>query len=368
MKFEKEISINCFQVKQPIGAFYIGIMQASDLVRLSYTDVRRLEEQKGEIEIYTGIQRRLSPARTKEIRKYVNLVDATFPSSVILHAKEKDVHYEKDNQRMIIKDAPDVLQVLDGQHRIKGLEEFQGEEFEINITLFVEMELEDQAIIFATLNKTQTKVNKSLVADLFEFAKYRSPQKTAHSIARALNEKEGSPFYGKIKILGTANDAEKETITQATFVEALIDYMSADPVSDRDIYKRNKIPAYATGKELERRFLRNFFLDERDTDIAQLLWNYFAAVSERWPRAWNEVRVDMILNKSTGFAALMKFLRPAYMNVKNGKEIPSRQDFKSLFDKILLTDDAFTKQTYLPGGGGISLLYRTFVEQADVQS
>ena len=172
---DQKIEVQCLEVTQPIGTFYIGVMKHEDLVKISYADIRRLEvgDEKREVEVYSGIQRELSKNRVKELGKYVNLVDATFPSSVILHIKEEDVEYDSDSKLMKLPFRDNVAKVLDGQHRIAGLEDFEGksDNFDVNVTIFIEMELEDQAIVFATINKTQTKVNKSLVADLFAFPK-----------------------------------------------------------------------------------------------------------------------------------------------------------------------------------------------------
>ncbi len=364
---DQKIELNCLEVKQPIGTFYIGVMKHEDLVKISYADIRRLEvgDEKREVEVYSGIQRELSKNRVKELGKYVNLVDATFPSSVILHIKEEDVEYDTKNKIMYLPFRDNVAKVLDGQHRIAGLENFEGkaDDFDVNVTIFIEMELEDQAIVFATINKTQTKVNKSLVADLFAFAKFRSPQKTAHNIVRALNQKEGSPFKDKIKILGTADDKEKETITQATFSEKLIDYISKDPMDDRNTYKKGSIPEKFTGSELEKRPLRNLFIEERDAEIAKIIWEYFDAVQERWPDAWWKVEREMILNKSTGFLALMRFFRDAYIASEQIGTIVKKDYYKDLLAKSSLKDTDFNRDNFLPGSGGQSKLYKILLDE-----
>jgi len=373
MKEEKtKIIIKCLELNQPIGKFYIGVITHEDLFHISYSDIRRLETgtDEREIETYIGIQRPLQEKRVKEISEYVNLVDATFPTGIILAVSDKDVSFNEKTNEMEIEYRQDVAKVLDGQHRIAGLEKYSSDvsRFELNITIFVDMELEDQAIVFSTINKTQTKVNKSLVADLFEFASKRSPQKTAHNIARALNEKVGSPFEGKIKILGIANDKNKETITQATFVESLLKYISKNEVIDRDIYKRGKKLNKIIGKDTERQIFRNLFIDEQDDKIAQIIWNYFLAVSKRWPKAWNEIKVDMILNKSTGFVALMKFLKNAYLSFNKDGEIISVKEFSAIFDKIDIDDSGFSKQNYLPGGGGQNDLYKDFLSKSGLSN
>lgn len=368
MNMQNKIKFSCIEVKQPIGVFYMGAIDYRDLIDISWADVRGLEEKRRDVEIYSGIQRELSPNRVKEISKYVNLVDATFPTSVILAVESKDIDYDSQKHTMTIARDHNAAKILDGQHRIAGLKEndqLHGD-FQINVVLFVDMELEDQAIVFATINKTHTKVNKSLAWDLFDFATTRSPQKTAHNIARALNEKESSPFYGKIKVLGVADDKERETITQATFVESLMKYISSDPMTDRDLYKRNKKPQKVSGPALERQFFRNLFIDEKDAEIAQIILNYFSAVSNRWPNAWQQVKIDMILNKSTGFVALMRFLKDAYLSFGEIGAVVSKEDFQKIFAGIDISENDFTKQKYLPGGIGQSALYKDLIIKSHI--
>ncbi|HKR05649.1 MAG TPA: DGQHR domain-containing protein [Bacteroidia bacterium] len=365
------IDFRCLKCKQPIGEFYIGILNHSDLIKITYADIRRLDthSEQREVEIYTGIQRELSKNRVKEIGKYVNMVDATFPTGVIIHINQKDVvNYDEANEIMTIPFLDNIAKVLDGQHRIAGLEEYSQNDnsFQINVTIFVGMELEDQAIVFATINKTQTKVNKSLVADLFEFATHRSPHKTAHNIVRALNQKTGSPFKDKIKILGTADDKEKETITQATFSESLMKLYSKDLMTDRDIYKRGNKPEKFTGKELLNRPLRNLFIDEEDALIAKIIWEYFKAVETKWPTAWKVVEPEMILNKSTGFIALMNLFKDLYVKIGKIGEVVTSDKYENYFNKSDLADKDFNRTNFIPGSGGQANLYRTLKEQLKV--
>lgn len=363
----EKISFKCLKCVQPIGEFYLGIMDSEDLVRITYADIRRLETggEKREVEVYTGIQRELSTSRAKEISKYVNMVDATFPTSVILHLEpSKIISYDEESGIMTIPDQDSVAKVLDGQHRIAGLENYNSSKgFQVAVTIFIGMELEDQAIVFATINKTQTKVNKSLVQDLFEFATHRSPQKAAHNITRALNQKDGSPFKDKIKILGPAQDKEKETITQATFSEALMKLYSKDVMTDRDLYKRGRVPESYSGNDLKNRPLRNLFIEEDDVKIARIFWEYFAAVQNRWPVSWNEVRAEMILNKSTGFLALVRLFVDLYNRLGNPGDLVTADQYKVYFDKSTFRDADFIRTTFLPGSGGQSKLYNELKEQ-----
>lgn len=366
MSDNQHIKIDCLEVVQPIGKFYIGVIDYDDLEFISLVDVRRLKGEQREVEEYIGIQRPLNIKREKEIGKYVNLIDATFPTGVILAIESENAQYDPASKVLSIDRKQDVAKILDGQHRIAGLNHcnLPGSEFQLNVTIFIDMELEDQALVFSTINKSHTKVNKSLPYDLYEFASTRSPQRTAHNIARALNQKDGSPFKDKIKILGVADDKEKETITQATFVESLLKYITKDKMLDRDAYRRGKKPEEYSGNENKKYFLRSLFLDERDGDIAQTMFNYFYVIAEKWPGAWGPVTPNMILNKSTGFLALMKFFKAACLSVDKANQVWTKEDFKEIFNKINIDESSFNRDKYIPGSSGQGQLYKDLITES----
>ena len=87
------ISFKALRISQPIGEFFIGVMDAKDLVTISVADVRRLHDN--EFDEYIGIQRRLSPTRTKELKKYVKTEDATFPTAVILAVDAENAEFDE---------------------------------------------------------------------------------------------------------------------------------------------------------------------------------------------------------------------------------------------------------------------------------
>lgn len=371
-----------FTVEQPIGEFYVAKLDWEDLREIAWVDIRRVEEEeRGEVDTYLGIQRQLSRHRVQEIGQYVNTIDASFPNSIILsidsHTRAALTHagagqhqdsgevseslvgnIEIDEKRHVlrIRRGKDVAKVIDGQHRIAGLKQYEDgrKPFEVIVTVFVDMDIASQALVFSTINKAQTKVNKSLVYDLFAYAKSRSPQKTAHVIAVLLDERPNSPFFGRIKRLGRAND-EFETITQATFVESLLRYVSSNPAKDADDLKRGRELERVSGLVARRLVLRERFRKEKDAEIARIVWDYFDAVRDRWS-AWDDVRRGAILNRSTGFIALMRFFGDVYRS-SPGTDLESlRAHFRAVFSSVELSDDDFTPEKYIPGSSGQSQL------------
>ena len=251
--------IPCILANQPIGDMYVCVLDSAFLQKITYADVRRNESECRNVERYVGVQRVLDPKREKEIGKYVNFVDATFPNSIIVNVSSDDANYDEKNKVLFIKDEESVASVLDGQHRIAGLKHLKdGSTFDCIVTVFIDLELEDQAIIFSTINTEQKKINKSLAADLAEFYNSRSPQRTCHNIARALRANEKSPFYGKISILGSAKKDEGESLTQYQFVKELLKHITKSPLEDRDVLKRKDLFISANDNSLWSELQKNY--------------------------------------------------------------------------------------------------------------
>lgn len=377
----RELHLSVLKVEQPIGIFYIASMRARDLVEISYSDVRRLAEDQRDLEKYLGIQRPVSPKRIKDIKKYIQGSDATFPTSVILAVDERCAEYEEVDGyvgKLTLRafDAIDgseessipfdkIAKVIDGQHRIAAFMDdsqnwsfdYGDDEFDINVSIFIGADVSEQANIFATVNLAQTKVNKSLVYDLTELANTSSPYKTCHNVAVALDGEPSSPLYKRIKRLGTATPGrKKEPLTQASFVEALVKFISPDPVQDRNDLLANRKLRMATESELRKYPFRNMFISEKEIDIAEILYNYFKAIEKKWPDSWSAVdRVGNLLPRSNAFKAFMIYLRedvyPGLVRGSYGK-IPSISDFSAALEHIELQDEDFTTRNFAPGSGG----------------
>ncbi len=369
-----EIVLPCIRVEQPLGVFFVASIDSKILREITFSDIRKMTGPS-EIDTYLGIQREVDQKRVKELYRYVNTVDACFPTSVILAVSEECAEFNEAKNTLTLKSvhAEDgepiinrlaIAKVLDGQHRIEGLKGFEKGLFQINVSIFVDMDIANQAYLFSVVNLAQTKVKKSLVYDLFEYSRSRSPQKTSHNIAVALDQVASSPLHHRIKRLGSATPGRKgETLTQATFVEAVMEYISDDPVVDRDLYQRGKRPSKASPTDSRRLIFRNLFLDEEDMKIADILMAYFSAVSNRWPIAWSNPGTGYMLAKSGGFKGLMKLLRPLYLKIASVGDVPTEEEFKKLFDRASFKDEDFVITTFLPGAGGEAKVFRDLREQ-----
>src|SRR3990172_11980030 len=97
----EKIVFPCLQVKQPIGTFYVGVIDALDLISISYADIRRPEVR--DIEQYIGTQRDLSEGRVAEIKQYVTTVDACFPTSIIIAVAGDKIDFDETAKTLSIE-------------------------------------------------------------------------------------------------------------------------------------------------------------------------------------------------------------------------------------------------------------------------
>lgn len=420
---KQELLLDVIEVNQRMGTYYISSIKAKDLLKISYIDRVHMEQGEDEKASYLGIQRNLDSKRVKKIADFVMEKDSSFPTSILLSLNENcvTINYNKHNLQLQLDSFTEdeinykisnniisnqnienykvegLAKVIDGQHRLAGLalaiEKLKEtkqlnlfsdetndellkslENFELDVAFFIGYDLHEQAKIFSNVNLSQTKVNKSLVYNLEEYSKKRSPQQICHNIAKLLDNSKNSPFYHYIKMLGIKTDGRNyiEPLTQATFVESLISLLSKNPERDRDLANRVKLFGTTTyydeytNHEYEKYIFRKFYEERKDAEILDVIWNYFMAVKNKWPHAWNDIS-NSLLPKNNCFRALIKFLRDNYqllINEKNGG-IPSVEEFGKLFKNFEILDADFdsSKGIFPRGDGGMSKFYKYLSKQ-----
>lgn len=376
-----QIKLDVVRVTQPIGDIYIGSIKSADLWRIAEFDMREIKQREDGIYLATGIQRQLNEKRVSEIATYVQTVDATFPTAVVLAVSRDCVEFGNSGtsclQMTLSSDPASIVEglfsyrrvarVIDGQHRIEGLRRADVKNFDVNVAIFVDADIEDQARVFATVNLAQTKVSKSLVYDLFSYSTRPSPERTAHTVCLSLDNADDSPLYQRIKRLGTATPGRinEEPLSQATVVEGILSHIVINKeqlIRDRDTGRRGKSFPQPSVEESRRLVLRKFFISGKDVEIAELLWNYFQAVAEVWPEDWKIGGTGNMLPRTNGFRALMRFFRDAYNYLASPGELVSTAQFIPLFRRVEQLRGTFTTENFPPGTSGESRLYAALLE------
>lgn len=332
------MTLEYLEINQPIGTFYLTKIPAKDLIKIVSVSRR--------IDTYYGVQRELSVPRLKEISKFCESPDATFPTSIIVSVKSSDVDI-KDGKILINNESGYIGEVLDGQHRLYGIAGSQKiSEFDLPVVLMFDLTEEEKAYIFSTINSKQTRVSMSLIYDLFELSEGRSPQKTAHEIARSLNQMEESPFYRRLKMLGKRyNEGENATLSQGTFVKKIMSLYSRKPETDAIDLSLGRQLVYDSLP------LRQYFIEEKDDIMLKILLNCFNALKQVFMDEWKNSH-DNILWKTTGFGAVV-YAFPILFKLGKERGTLTEVFFKECFQQFKnnLAQENMSLRSDFAGGG-----------------
>lgn len=264
------------------------------------------------------------------------LENLTPTAAILITGEEQGVEQSVDGKckkvkTILLPKRESSLFVIDGQHRIKGIKhlferlqketrektKFASEEltakerllqkirdFEIPISLLIDFDLEEQAMVFADVNFNQKPVPRSFYYDIFgafESDKV-TPISFTHEFVVHLTNGKSSPLKGMIKLLGTGPGF----VSQAFMVERIVPLVDA---------------------QMPKSVLRTFFLLREKGDIAasrlfaKIVVNFFLAVKEEFAYAWPEKDAEdnfnardyeFILVKSMVMSGLLGILREIY--------------------------------------------------------
>lgn len=267
----EEYRVEATKIIQGSMEFYCFVMNSKSLRDVAFVSRREPANP-------SGYQRYLNTKRLKEVGDYIKRPRATFPNSIIVNFEPGKVRFESSGTGnkgvLIIPKNENTAWIIDGQHRLYGFIESAGKEFDLVVTAFLGLALQDQAVIFKTINSEQKGVNPSLIYDLIELTKDAEfTDERAHEIVKALNEHEDSPWRSSIKMIGMG----KGTISQAAFVTEIKTLLSDA------IFKE-----YPAGEQ------------------AKILKDYFSSIKDLYPSAWGNKRY--VLCKTLGVASLLRIM------------------------------------------------------------
>lgn len=318
------LSVNVIKIQQSIGGFFLGKLTPDILHLISNKKLSRIQNPD------MGIQRDLKNSKIKEIKEYLKTKDSTFPNTIIIAIQndpmEMDPSYilEEEENIIQIKLQDGIANILDGQHRLNGFDSNE-KTFEIPVAIFLDLSLGEQAKIFAKINSTQSKVDLSLVYDLFGITKERTPEKVAFHLVEHLNQDDSSAWKGKVKTLTD----KRGDLAQGSMAKLF----------HKELLEKNAL-------------FKKLYDEKRDTDIKNILVNYFNAIAKTFPDEWKNEKKEYILTKTTGFNGFVLFLLQL-IKIANHSKIPlSAEYFAGYMEKA--KDDLlpFTSENYPSGATG----------------
>ena len=236
-------------------------MPVRHLAQISYVAVRGRDEEAG------AVQRVLNKRRISSIRDYIREGN-TFFNSFILNWTEDQVKPVFTKRKISIPLSPSAAQMLDGQHRLAGLEEAMKEDDAVGdrnmlVTMCLELTTPQAARIFLNINTEQRPVPKSLIYDLFGDVvdDENHSVNRATDIARELNEDPESALYRLIKFPGSPRGVG--SIELSSFVSAFKEHLKPNGT-----FSTYKIRDFANQKTV----IDNFYRVIRDAYEDESLW------------------------------------------------------------------------------------------------
>ena len=231
----------------------------------------------------------------------------SIPGAVIISCDEKLSFQSADGDgRVGILKVPEregILRAIDGQHRLLALhadiDRFEGEEFAVPAIIFDRLPEDHVVQMFVTINAKHTRLNASHLVSLSGRQLYRDEAlATGHDIVRALNDREDSPLYDEIKMLGVG----RGRVAQAPLAQELKKLFGPDGV----------------------------FITRRAGDVHEeakkFFVNYFKQIALVFGGAWNGRKYSI-----RSAAALRAFIRVAPDVIRRlDQEHADRGDFRAI--------------------------------------
>jgi DGQHR domain-containing protein len=157
----------------------------------------------------------------------------SIPGAVIISCDEKLSFQAMDGDTRVgilkVPEREGILRAIDGQHRLLALhadiERFRDEDFSVPAIIFDRLPEDHVVQMFVTINAKHTRLNASHLVSLSGRQLYRDEAlATAHDVVRALNDREDSPLYDEIKLLGVG----RGRVAQAPLAQELKKLFAAD--------------------------------------------------------------------------------------------------------------------------------------------
>ena len=317
-------TINAQKFSHKGNDFFLTLINAEILSKISYVSRRGIDEEQG------AIQRILNKSRISGIRDFL-LNGGFFPNTIILNLiNDGNLLFDKSKNKLSFELSPRIAQIIDGQHRIEGLKEAIKtdktiKDIIIPTVLANNLSTERCAEIFISINTEQKTVPKSLIYDLYGLmnisAKDFSIERGA-DIAKILNTDDTSPYQRYIKFPGSRKF--KGGIQLSTFVNSLKPLVKSDG-------------------EFSKYSLTTL---ENQTSV---LKNYFNALQSYYGETWDTLQNPFIF--ASGFGATIEVFISKILPYCYSKKKFTESFFKEI---ILIPKDDLIKQKEVKGMSGES--------------
>ena len=396
---------HALRVDQRLGTFYVVVLPAELLLQVAASDrIRATLNADGNGYTLEGTQRIIQDKRLSEIADYINRVDATFPNSIIIAANydietgfdQGELEYIEAERggrtvvsshvwtisessdgchKLTIPSSDRLAAVIDGQHRLFSFARAEMQataSMDLLCSVFIDLPKALQAQIFATINSTQKRVDRSLTYELFgynvsdEDEAYWTPDKLSVFLTRKLGTDVDSPLQGRIMVAPKRDTALEELsakadwrISTAVVTDGILRLFSSSPKRDANLMHRDEASPRETllAGPADRSPLRSLFVEGNDALIYAIVLNYLNACQTVF---WDDADDDSFIRRAIGVQAIFDVLRKIAGRPLEARDISVRF-FTSVLEGARAVD--FSEQRFRnPSGSGRTAIRRAIEE------
>jgi len=402
MDIQFPFTVPTLRVDQRLGSFYVAVLPAELLLRVCASD-RMSASLNADGVGYSleGTQRVIQDKRLSEIAAYINRVDAAFPNSIIVAAnydretgfdqtENEDIAAEESEEtngitsawsvqvsddgchKLTIPSEAKLAAVIDGQHRLFSFAKASPEalrSMNLICSIFIDLPKALQAQIFATINSTQKRVDRSLTFELFGYnvsdepEEYWTPDKLAVFFTRKLATDTDSPLRGRIMVAPKRDSRLEKIAAEATWristavaVDGIMRLYSSNPKRDANLMREGD--AHTRNALLEgpkdKSPLRSAYIEGNDAVIFKMVLNYLKAADRVF---WENPTDGSYIFRTIGVQAIFDILRKLASDAFQKRNISSGY-FEDILNPAREIDFSSTEFQNASGSG------RTFIRKA----
>lgn len=404
-KFSFPYETHALRVDQRLGTFFVVALPAELLLQVAASDrMRASMKQDGSGYTLEGTQRVIQDKRLNEIASYINRVDSAFPNSIIVAANydldtgfdQGELEYMSSDEKgvplvrsdvwtiteskdgchkLTIPSSKKLAAIIDGQHRLFSFARAEADAMDsmtLLCSVFLDLPKALQAQVFATINSTQKRVDRSLTYELFgynvsdEAEEYWTPDKLAVFFTRKLGTDSDSPLQGRIMVAPKRDVALEKLaaeanwrVSTAVIVDGILRLFSSNPKRDANLMRKDEASPRRGLKDgpNDRSPLREVFIEENDALIYKIVLNYLKASEDVF---WKNASQESFIFRTIGVQAIFDILRRVVGQSLVAKDI-SVGYFTALLEGARPIDFA-TERFRNPSGSGRTVIRRAIEE------
>ncbi len=301
--------------------FYLAVLQVKDVLQ-------RMKVDRWSPNNTEGYQRALQPRRVGDAAWYLEEAEAFFPTSILLAIRDDEVSVmrEDDGTVTLALKEKTPLWVIDGQHRLAGLEKAVSDghqqlfdNYELPATIFLTPSKTDEIRTFYLVNSRA----KSVPADIAD----RILQKTLSErgmLEMLRTEAPQDRRAMKAVLRARATNVVDALRTQCPVWQDMVT-VPGEPKPSRFAVRQHTLVASL----LEKAFKDHSLVRFPDEDLAKLLHRYWCALQRAFPEAMGDP-AKYSIRKTPGLYSLHALFPDVFERGREARDYTEDKMFEAL--------------------------------------